>query len=78
MATVRLFASARIAAGVETIQLEGDTVGAILAAARAQFGPEFTQVLSGCQIWLNQRPATEADWVTPEDEVAVLPPVSGG
>jgi len=35
-------------------------------------------VLSRCRIWLNGDPADRATPITDADEVAVLPPVSGG
>lgn len=78
MATVRLFASARVAAGTGRATVDGSTVGDVLVAARERFGPEFSAVLDGCRVWLNGDVATEADPVTDADEVAVLPPVSGG
>jgi molybdopterin converting factor small subunit len=35
-------------------------------------------VLATCRVWRNGEPTTDADPVGPGDEVAVLPPVSGG
>lgn len=57
---------------------EGATVGEILDHAVTRFGSEFDAVLLGSRVWLNGAPATRADAVTEGDEVAVLPPVSGG
>jgi molybdopterin converting factor small subunit len=56
----------------------GGTVDEVLSAATAQFGPSFEAVLAICRIWVNGEPATGATLVTDRDEVAVLPPVSGG
>ena len=79
MATLRLFAAAREAAGTgRADDLEGATVGAVLDAAVARFGPEFAEVLTTCRVWVNGEPAQRHDPVRPTDEVAVLPPVSGG
>lgn len=78
MITLRLFAQAREAAGEKVAVFEGATVGEILDGAVAQFGSEFDAVLSGSRVWLNGAPATRADAVAEGDEVAVLPPVSGG
>lgn len=78
MATLRLFASVREAAGVRSVDLSGDTVGEIVAAAQAQFGEHFTALLPTCKVWLNGEPADHATAVTESDEVALLPPVSGG
>lgn len=78
LAVLRLFAAAREAAGTDRTAIDGTTVGAVLAQARQRFGGEFTKVLDGSRVWLNGEPATDDDPVAPTDEVAVLPPVSGG
>jgi molybdopterin converting factor small subunit len=78
MATLRLFASAREAAGVDRVEVGESTVGAILDAARVRYGEHFAAVLATSRVWLNGEPTTDDAVVTPRDEVAVLPPVSGG
>ena len=78
MATLRLFAAAREAAGTDRAVIEGTTVGEVLDAARARFGESFAAVLDVARVWCNGEPASDADAVTDTDEVAVLPPVSGG
>ncbi len=78
MAIVRLFAAAREAAGTGRAEIAGATVGDVLDAASATFGEGFAAVLAGSRVWLNGEPADRADAVTDRDEVAVLPPVSGG
>jgi sulfur-carrier protein len=78
VAIVRLFASAREAAGTGRDDLPGATVGEVLDAARQRYGAGFADVLATCRIWLNGDPATEDTDVGANDEVAVLPPVSGG
>lgn len=78
MPTVRLFAQAREAAGTGTDVVAGRTVGEVLDAARERYGPGFDAVLATCRVWCNGEPATHADPVSEDDEVAVLPPVSGG
>lgn len=78
MATLRLFAAAREAAGTGRAELDGTTVGAVLDVAVDRFGAAFADVLATCRIWVNGEPADRADPVRPSDEVAVLPPVSGG
>ena len=78
MAVLRLFAGAREAAGTAQADLPGATVEEVLAAARERFGPAFVELLPHCQVWRNGEP-TELDVaVADRDEVAVLPPVSGG
>jgi molybdopterin converting factor small subunit len=76
--TLRLFASARLAAGIGRDQAEGDTVEDVLGAARQRYGPGFAEVLAGCKVWRNGEPAEPAEPVADGDEIAVLPPVSGG
>lgn len=78
MATLRLFAAAREAAGTGRDDLDGATVGDVLDAAVARYGTAFADVLSTCRVWVNGEPAGRDDPVRPADEVAVLPPVSGG
>ena len=75
---LRLFAAAREAAGTAKTEIEGATVGAVLEAARERFGSEFSAVLDGSRVWLNGEPTDPAAAVDAGDEVAVLPPVSGG
>ena len=56
----------------------GDTVGDVLGAARQRYGGQFADVLPTCRIWVNGDPAAGPDNGRAGDEVAVLPPVSGG
>lgn len=78
LATLRLFAQAREAAGTGTAGIGGSTVGEVLDAAVARFGPGFGTVLATSAVWLNGEPAGRDEPVGERDEVAVLPPVSGG
>ena len=78
MATVRFFAQAREAAGTGTAQIEGATVGAVLDAAVVQFGSGLAAVIAMSKVWLNGEEVPREHAVTDKDEVAVLPPVSGG
>ncbi|MBS1836508.1 MAG: MoaD/ThiS family protein [Actinobacteria bacterium] len=78
MPVVRLFAQAREAAGTASLELGGATVGEVLVVARVRFGEPFASVLDSCRIWVNGEPATAGDRLGEDDEVAILPPVSGG
>lgn len=78
MARVRLFAAAREAAGTARDELPGDTVDEVLDAARHRYGPHFAEVLDTCRVWRNGEPTEGHEAVGPGDEVAILPPVSGG
>lgn len=75
---LRLFAAAREAAGTGRDHVAGATVGEVLAAARHRYGPSFAAVLAVSRVWVNGEAAGEDVRVTEADEVAVLPPVSGG
>ena len=78
MPTLRLFASVRQTAGVGVVELSGATVAEVLEAAVARFGPAFEEHLSACSIWRNGEPADLSDVTDAGDEIAALPPVSGG
>lgn len=78
MATLRLFAGLRDVAGVSSVQLPGRTVGEVIAAAEERFGPDFSAGIERARVWRNGEEATMDDPVTADDEVAVIPPVSGG
>lgn len=78
MATLRLFAAAREAAGCGRDEIPGTTVLDVLDGARRRYGAAFSQVLDSCRVWVNGEPAEPTTEVGPADEVAVLPPVSGG
>lgn len=78
MVTLRLFAQARESAGTKRVELPGSTVGEVLDEARHRFGETFAAVLAGSKVWLNGSPAEPTTAVGEGDEVAVLPPVSGG
>lgn len=78
MARLRLFASIREVAGTGRAEIAGTTVAEVLANATAHYGDSFAHVLPTCRIWVNGEPALESDPVAETDEVALLPPVSGG
>jgi molybdopterin converting factor small subunit len=78
VARLRLFASAREAAGTGRDDVPGATVDEVLAAARERYGARFAAVLDGCRVWRNGEQAGGSEPVADDDEVAVLPPVSGG
>lgn len=76
--TLRLFASARQAAGTARAELAAATVGDVLRDAERRYGEAFARVLAGSRVWVNGAPADAATTLAAGDEVAVLPPVSGG
>jgi len=69
---------AREAAGRGRDEMSAGTVGELLARCVERYGPHFERVLAVSQIWLNAEETTLETAVGPYDEVAVVPPVSGG
>ena len=78
MPTLRLFAQARVAAGTGSDHLPGSTVGEVLDGALDRYGAGFRGVLDISKVWVNGEEADRSTGVADGDEVAVLPPVSGG
>ena len=78
MPVLRLFAAAREAAGTGRDEVGGATVAEVLSRARERYGEGFASVLRSSRVWVNGQPADDDQAVGDGDEVAVLPPVSGG
>ncbi len=78
MPTLRLFANLREAAGASQVDVAGDTVGEVIDAASDEFGDAFRRGLASAKVWVNGDPADAGTEVTPSDEIALIPPVSGG
>ncbi|MGH8926727.1 MAG: MoaD/ThiS family protein [Acidimicrobiia bacterium] len=78
MPILRLFANLRELAGVSKLEVEGDTIGEMLESASRRFGPGFESGLQSAAIWRNGEQASIDDPVDASDEVALIPPVSGG
>ncbi len=75
---VLLFAGARQAAGTSGFEVRADTVADVLDQARTRFGSPFGEILERCRVWVNGDPVPVDAPLRDGDEVAVLPPVSGG
>ncbi|MBO4257901.1 MoaD/ThiS family protein [Streptomyces griseorubiginosus] len=81
MPTVLMFAAAREAAGRAHDVIDGPTLGDVLDEARRRYGREFARVLANSRVWLNGEVPDDEPHGTPcgtGDEIAVLPPISGG
>jgi molybdopterin converting factor small subunit len=78
VARLRLFGPAREAAGTACADVPGQDVAGIIAAAEARFGEGFARVMAVSNVWLNGDAVELHVRVSDDDEVAVIPPVSGG
>jgi molybdopterin converting factor small subunit len=78
MPRLRLFGPAATAAGTRSSQIAGTSVEEVLAAASAEYGRAFAEQLQVCRVWVNGEPPRAGARLGDTDEVAVLPPVSGG
>ena len=78
MATVFFFGPARDATGERLAVVEGNCIGDVVAATAARYGEQFANLLPTCRVWLNGDPTTPDSPVSADDEVAGLPPASGG
>ncbi len=78
MSRLILLGPAHEAAGIRRDDVDGSSVSEVLANARTRYGPNFAAVLAVSTVWLNGDTATLTQPVGPSDEIAVVPPVSGG
>jgi molybdopterin synthase catalytic subunit len=79
--TVLLFAAARAAAGAPSTTLRvapGTTPYGLAELLAEHYGEAFARVLQSCAVWVNGEPPRAGQRLSEGDEVAVLPPVSGG
>jgi molybdopterin synthase catalytic subunit len=78
--TVLFFAAAREAAGVARTVLPaaGATLVQLVQRLRSTYGGQLEAVLPSCSIWVNRSPAEPGCVLRGGDEVALMPPVSGG
>lgn len=78
MARLRLFAGLKDAAGTGSTSVAGGTVAEVIDNAVERFGAGFGAGVERSRIWVNGEEASPERPVGPDDEVALLPPVSGG
>lgn len=78
MSRLLLLGPAREAAGVRHAEVDGDTLADVIANAVARFGAPFAEVVARSRLWVNGDDVPLDHAVGPSDEVAVVPPVSGG
>lgn len=78
MAVVRFFAQAKDAAGCGRAEIPGATVAEVIAGCEARYGDGLRRIIETSRVWVNGEFSSPDQAVTDGDEVAVLPPVSGG
>ena len=75
---VRLFAALRELAGSSRVEAEGATVGEVVQALSARYGERFEGIARMGSAVVDGERADPATPLTEGQEVALLPPVSGG
>jgi MoaD family protein len=78
MVKVRLFAALRELAGSSRLEEEGRTAGEVVDALATRYGERFEKIAAVGSLVVNGERATRATVLADGDELAVLPPVSGG
>jgi molybdopterin converting factor subunit 1 len=78
MLTVHLFAAAAERVGTSRVELPFPPTVAALRRALADDWPSLADLLPRCAIAVNHEYATDDTPLHPGDEVAIIPPVSGG
>jgi MoaD family protein len=75
---VRLFAALREIAGAPNVEAEGDTVGEVIDALAARYGERFDAIARAGSAVVDAERAEPSQQLLGGEEVALLPPVSGG
>ncbi len=78
MVRVRLFAALRELAGAPEVEATGHTVGDIVDELSGRYGERFAAIAAVGSFVVNGERARRDQAVAEGDEVALLPPVSGG
>ena len=78
MPHVRVFASLRDLAGERVLDVPGGSVEELLHAAGERYGSEFESIARAGSVVVNGERAELRRTVNETDEVAFLPPFSGG
>jgi MoaD family protein len=78
MVRVRLFAALREVADASEVEVPGKTVGDVVDALSSRFGERFAAIAAVSSFVVNGERAVRSSPIAEGDEVALLPPVSGG
>lgn len=77
MVEVLLFAKLREIAGADRVQVSAGTAGDVRRRLAERF-PEMVSLLARSPIAVNREFADDSTALRPGDEIAIIPPVSGG
>jgi len=75
---VRLFASLRELAGSSHLEVDAPDVGSLLDDLSERLGPRFERIMSAGTVVVDGETVERDRPLSDGDEVALLPPVSGG
>src|SRR5215831_8521135 len=75
---VRLFAALRELAGASHVEAVGRTAGEVADALSSRYGERFAAIAAVSSFVVNGDRAERGTPIADDDEVAILPPVSGG
>lgn len=75
---IRLFAALRDLAGASHVEAEGTSVDQLVEALTDRFGERFGKIARAGSVVIDGERADPATPLTGDEEVALLPPVSGG
>jgi molybdopterin synthase sulfur carrier subunit len=76
---VRMFAALRELAGTSEVELTGcRTVGALVRELSVRLGPRFDAIMAAGSVVVNGETVPPDHPLGDDDQVALLPPVSGG
>lgn len=78
MVRVRLFAALREEAAATEVEASGKTVGEIVDALAERYGERFARIAEVGSFVVNGERAARSTAIAEGDELALLPPVSGG
>ncbi len=78
MTRVRLFAVLRELAGASEVETSASDVGGLLREMADRIGPDFDRVARAGSVVVGDEVASMDTTLQPDQDVALLPPVSGG
>ena len=75
---VRLFAALRELAGTSELEVDASDVGSLLDQLSEKLGPRFARIMQAGTVVVDGETVGRDRRLGPNDEAALLPPVSGG